>query len=402
MIQYQIPVKANNESLILLIYGTHLLESVMMPDMLNTALGISLCDNTDLCIRENSPIIDSILSVREVVKRASCDVESLKLQSVYTKYEELVSSLYSWIKETQKKATQEYNKSEYGQVKWVAEYKLYNLVNFWYPDAIFQYSPSWLGGQSIDIFLPSESVGIEYQGRQHFEPIDYFGGEEKLLDNARRDQVKLSLSEDNGVTLYYWMYDQKVTFSAVSDFLNKRPNDIYDQLDSFNITPVAEILGKVQTFAQTENKRKKEEKKLEKQLSLEVIRQYSSSGEFLTEFNTIKDASSYSGISMTSIQKCLVGDRKTAGGFFWKRETRDSLPQKIEVNEDIQSRKTFENTGLPKPVIQIDAHTGEVIQIHSSIGQAARSVGIHSKGIKDVINGKQRTAGGYSWQFAEQ
>ena len=105
---------------------------------------------------------------------------------------------------------------------------------------------------------------------------------------------------------------------------------------------------------------------------------------------------------MTSIQKCLVGDRKTAGGCFWRRETRDSLPQKIEVNEDIQSRKTFENTGLPKPVIQIDAHTGEVIQIHSSIGQAAKSVGIHSKGIKDVISGKQRTAGGYSWQFAEQ
>ena len=43
-----------------------------------------------------------------------------------------------------------------------------------------------------------------------------------------------------------------------------------------------------------------------------------------------------------------------------------------------------------------------VVQIHSSIKQAAKSIGINSKGISDVLKGKQPSAGGFFWRFAGQ
>lgn len=400
MIQYQIPVKASNESLILLVYGTHLLESVLLPEMLRTPIGITLCDTTDILIRKYSPIINSILSIRDIISTAH-DKEQLEYKHIYIKYKQLVAALYSWIDDTIKEAKKEYNRSGYNKVKWVEEYKLYSITKFWFQDAVFQYSPTWLNGQSIDVFLPEESIGIEYQGKQHFEPIDFFGGEEQLLENARRDITKLNLCEDNGVTLYYWNYDQRVSFSAVSSFLNKRTDNIYRQLELIKSTPISMVLEKDQTYVQLKDARISEEKKAVQSSRIEVIRKYSSSGKYLAEFSSIKNAALHSDISMTSIQKCLAGERKTAGGYIWKREEKESIPQKIDVEDNTIKKPSIENTGLPKRVIQIDVVTGEVIRIHGSVGQAARSIGINSKGIHDAIKGKQKTAGGYLWQFAD-
>ena len=42
----------------------------------------------------------------------------------------------------------------------------------------FQYRPYWLKGadrgqMSFDIFVPHLKIAIEYQGKQHFEPIEF-------------------------------------------------------------------------------------------------------------------------------------------------------------------------------------------------------------------------------------
>ena len=36
---------------------------------------------------------------------------------------------------------------------------------------------------------------------------------------------------------------------------------------------------------------------------------------------------------------------------------------------------------------------------YSSIGGAANDVGINRKGISDVLKGKQKTAGGFIWEY---
>ena len=84
-----------------------------------------------------------------------------------------------------------------------------------YPDAIFQFHSDWLGLQSLDIFIPSLSIGIEYQGLQHYEPVPFFGGEEGLNNTQERDRKKRSLCEQNGVHIIYWRYDETITASRL-------------------------------------------------------------------------------------------------------------------------------------------------------------------------------------------
>jgi len=88
---------------------------------------------------------------------------------------------------------------------WISETNLfYEVEKHLRPLRVFQHaSPKFLGKQHLDIFIPYLEVGIEYQGRQHFEPIDYFGGEETFLQTIERDRRKKVLCEENGIRLIY-------------------------------------------------------------------------------------------------------------------------------------------------------------------------------------------------------
>lgn len=88
---------------------------------------------------------------------------------------------------------------------WVAETQLYYKIKQELPNLDVQQhaSPKWLGRQHLDIFIPSISVGIEYQGEQHDRPVDFFGGQESFIQNQKRDQKKLRLCKKNGVNLIY-------------------------------------------------------------------------------------------------------------------------------------------------------------------------------------------------------
>lgn len=72
---------------------------------------------------------------------------------------------------------------------------------------ISEYSPEWLGRQRIDIFIEEKNIGIEYNGKQHYEPIDFFGGETGFLEIKRRDKLKKQLCDYNYVRLIEVKYD---------------------------------------------------------------------------------------------------------------------------------------------------------------------------------------------------
>lgn len=88
---------------------------------------------------------------------------------------------------------------------WVAETLLYYEIKKAFPSLDVQQhaSPKWLGRQHLDIFIPSLSVGIEYQGDQHDQPVDFFGGQEAFIQNQIRDQRKMRLCKRHGVHLIY-------------------------------------------------------------------------------------------------------------------------------------------------------------------------------------------------------
>lgn len=100
---------------------------------------------------------------------------------------------------------------------WISEVELLRIVRTIYPDreVLHQASPDWLGLQRFDVYIPSLSLAIEYQGRQHYEPIEHFGGQEAYERTCARDQMKASLCESNGVRLLYFRYDEDVTEKLV-------------------------------------------------------------------------------------------------------------------------------------------------------------------------------------------
>jgi len=60
---------------------------------------------------------------------------------------------------------------------------------------------------SLDFYLPDYNIGIECQGRQHYESVKDFGGDEAFEKTAKRDEKKLSLCKEHGIKLLY--YDSK-------------------------------------------------------------------------------------------------------------------------------------------------------------------------------------------------
>ena len=80
---------------------------------------------------------------------------------------------------------------------------------------IYQYKPFYLGTEkgnmSYDIYICGLKIAIEYQGKQHFEPVDYFGGAENFEKQKERDELKAKRSEENGVKLIYVNYWEDIT-----------------------------------------------------------------------------------------------------------------------------------------------------------------------------------------------
>lgn len=62
----------------------------------------------------------------------------------------------------------------------------------------------WLGQKSLDFFIPTKNIAIECQGKQHFIPVEPYGGEDEFEKIKIRDCDKKSLCEQNGITLLYF------------------------------------------------------------------------------------------------------------------------------------------------------------------------------------------------------
>lgn len=92
------------------------------------------------------------------------------------------------------------------------ETELYNVLKsvFTGSDIIHSYYNSEiLSKQEIDIYFSNEKIGIEFQGEQHFKPVDFSGqGIEWAInlfeDNRQRDIKKKEICNNNNITLLYF------------------------------------------------------------------------------------------------------------------------------------------------------------------------------------------------------
>lgn len=87
---------------------------------------------------------------------------------------------------------------------------LFKLIQDAFPhyEIISQYSPDWLGRQRIDIFIKELNIAIEYNGKQHYEPVMYFGGKEGFFKTIERDKIKKKKCKRFGCKLIEVKYDE--------------------------------------------------------------------------------------------------------------------------------------------------------------------------------------------------
>ncbi|WP_157969341.1 hypothetical protein [Haloplanus rubicundus] len=106
--------------------------------------------------------------------------------------------------------------------RWTSETILYQLVESNYPDHTIKrhYRPDFLDGLELDIFLEEAEVGIEYQGIQHYEAVDHWGGEEGLKQRQERDQKKKELCDEHDIALVCIRHDQELTDALIEQTID--------------------------------------------------------------------------------------------------------------------------------------------------------------------------------------
>jgi very-short-patch-repair endonuclease len=62
----------------------------------------------------------------------------------------------------------------------------------------------------FDFFIPELNLIIEYDGKQHFEPIEYFGGDEAYQKIKNNDLIKNNWCLDNSILLLRIPYNQNI------------------------------------------------------------------------------------------------------------------------------------------------------------------------------------------------
>ena len=115
--------------------------------------------------------------------------------------------------------------------KTILEDKIFDFLKKENIDFIYQCKNAdlnWLNRFSLDFFLKDYNIAIECQGRQHFESVQAFGGEEEFNKILDRDKRKKALCKEHNIQLIYFL-DEKflkfidsddLAFNSVEDLLN--------------------------------------------------------------------------------------------------------------------------------------------------------------------------------------
>ena len=85
----------------------------------------------------------------------------------------------------------------------------------------------WLKYRSnlfLDFYLPDYNAAVEVQGEQHYEPIDFFGGEETFIQQQKRDKKKFKLCEKHGIKMFYVRNRNKFNLNEVINYINETSN----------------------------------------------------------------------------------------------------------------------------------------------------------------------------------
>lgn len=103
-------------------------------------------------------------------------------------------------------------KREIGSTAWVSENQLYQLLKRQLKGMLVQQhaQPTWISPQHLDVFIPEVSIAVEYMGRQHYEPVEFFGGDAGFKDLQDRDRRKQETCAKHRIDLHFVKHDEDI------------------------------------------------------------------------------------------------------------------------------------------------------------------------------------------------
>lgn len=120
------------------------------------------------------------------------------------------------------------------------------------------------------------------------------------------------------------------------------------------------------------------------------VNQFSIEGEFIKSWASIMQVEKETGITKSSITRCLRRGGKSAGGYLWKYESDGST-----INPLLHQHN---HSPLPKKVIQL-SKVGQIIHEWPSQTAAGGSLGIPVLSISRCARGLAKSAGGFIWKY---
>ena len=128
------------------------------------------------------------------------------------------------------------------------------------------------------------------------------------------------------------------------------------------------------------------------------ILQYNILGNFIKEWDSIKDAATFYNAKPNSLSQCCNGDSKTCAGFIWKFYS-ENYPKQIEVN---LTHTQILNAGRLSGMLRIHKYNQnmDLLNTYSSFKEAAEDNNIpHTEQITDCISGRRKTCKGFIWKY---
>lgn len=115
-------------------------------------------------------------------------------------------------------------------------------------DISFEYQKKFkeLGTKSFDFYLPKNNLLIEYNGEQHYKPLNCFGGKEKFEAQKKRDWEKENFAKVNGINLLVISYLDYDNIENILSFLKGSTTKVGEASEKRNENDIVSSCVKTQ------------------------------------------------------------------------------------------------------------------------------------------------------------
>ena len=185
-------------------------------EMLRMGIDPLMVNGTNVLADECPPdIYDDLMRLNKMWNEAKArypeNVDQEETKLLYKEFERVITN----------KVRVKFGFKKVGE-SWISETMMFHIVEEIYSGKKTHrhYRPGWLEGLELDIYVPDEEIAFEYQGIQHFQPVEHWGGMAQLKKQQEHDAKKKRICEQLGVRLICINYDEELTYDHIMARIN--------------------------------------------------------------------------------------------------------------------------------------------------------------------------------------